>query len=261
LTPQAVGVRFRLVRWPDAIALAALTALATACATGSSYVGAGGGGTGTTTATTTASTTGGTCPSSPCKLTSPQCGCAAPSACTISNYMPACEPAGTTGENQICTSPSSCEAGTLCIGSGSTGVCEKFCATDGDCSGGTCSIQLSDGMDGAIAGVSLCSNVCDLQAGSGCPAGASCQIGMETTGQMRVYTYCTSAGTKGDGKKCTTASDCAPTYGCFDSGSGTTCAEYCYVGSANACAGCAALTDTTTNMPIVVDGQTVGTCP
>ena len=142
------------------------------------------------------------------------------------------------------------------------GICDVFCATDSDCSGGAiCALQLSDGSGGAIAGVTLCTNACDLSTNSGCPSGTACQLSQEQTGSMSYFTFCDTAGSLTAGETCDeTTTFCAPTYGCFNTGSGMSCAQYCYVGTSNACATCQALEDPATLMNITVNGKTVGAC-
>jgi hypothetical protein len=208
---------------------------------------------------TSSSSSSGACSQSPCKPTSPQCGCPSGEACTITNYALACGTAGTSAPGAGCQSATACEAGSICV----DGVCDNFCASDSDCTGGgICALQLSNGSGGAISGVLLCSNTCDLSTNSGCPTGTACQISQEQSGQMRFFTFCDTAGTATAGATCDGVTTfCAPTYGCFNNGSGETCAQYCYVGAGNACAGCSALSDTTTSGSITVNNKTVGACP
>jgi hypothetical protein len=148
------------------------------------------------------------------------------------------------------------------------GICDLFCASDSDCTGGgICALQLSNGSGGAIADVLLCSNTCDLSTNSGCPTGTACQISQEQSGQMRFFTFCDTAGTGTAGATCNgTTTLCAPTYGCFSTSSTMmSCAQYCYVNASNACSGnpsnCSALTDMTTSGSITINNQTVGACP
>jgi len=253
---------------------------AASCATGGTFVGGGGSGAGpgTTTLSTGGATSsssgtmssssgssssgsstssGGACPDTPCKLTTPQCGCPSGQECTISSYKVACKAGGTTQTGQPCTTQFQCAAGSLCLG-----VCAKFCDVDADCAtqGGICALQLSDGTPtGSIPNVTLCSNACSVTNNSGCTgAGVGCQLGKEQTGQMRFFTFCASAGTGPKGSTCSTSEQCLPTYGCFSS---MMCLQYCYVGGAGACgASCSPLQDASMN-PIIVNGKTVGVCP
>jgi hypothetical protein len=106
----------------------------------------------------------------------------------------------------------------------------------------------------------MCSNNCDLTTNSGCTSGTACQLAQEQTGQMRFFTFCDTAGAGTAGSTCSATVLCAPDYGCFNNGSGTTCAKYCYYGAANACVGCSPLS-TSADPTIVVNGKTVGACP
>jgi hypothetical protein len=269
-------MRSRLLFTFSAVALGALGV--GSCATGSTFVGgAGGDGTGAVTTTTThttgthssssstgsatssssTSSSGSGCSESPCKLTSPQCGCGAGMAFSITGTSRACAAAGTTAQGQTCVGPTDCKAGLLCVGGGTAGICDKFCNTDADCAGAICALELSDGLGGSIPNATLCTNTCDLPTNTGCPSGTECQLGQEQSGQMRFFTFCTSSGTAGAHQSCTIPEDCAPTFGCFSS---MICLQYCFVGSA-ACAGqCSPLQDASMN-PIILNGQTLGVCP
>lgn len=232
-------------------------------ASGSSSASSGGP---TTTSTSSTSSSSGGCPDTPCKLTSPQCGCAPGQQCTISSFARACQLAGATGLGQGCAGANSCAPGLLCVGGGATGVCDLFCATDADCSvtGGICALGLNDGMGGSIPNATLCSASCDPTTSAGCAVGGTgCQIGREQAGQMRWLTYCASAGTKTKGQACNPMlSECAPTFGCFKTSPTTdTCLEYCHV-SSPACPAaqtCYALQDTSM-LPIFIGGQQIGVC-
>jgi len=262
---------------------AGMVVASAACAQGTSFTGgagaAGGGTAASSSATSTflaahaASTTGsslstssGTCADSPCKLTSPQCGCGAGQECSIVSYMPACQPAGTGTEGQACAAAGDCAPGLLCLGGGTTGICDQFCTADADCAslGGICALTLSDGTaTGTIPNATLCSNTCNPATGTGCSVpGTGCQVGQESTGQMRWLTFCSGAGTKGSGQTCTSSSDCKPQYGCLNTGNADECVQYCDVNNPS-CSGattCGALMDSATSATIVVDGITLGAC-
>jgi hypothetical protein len=259
------------------LTMGTMVAASASCAEGSPFVGSGGAGVGgsTTVVTTTGSSAGDTSSSTgsgscetPCKLTSPQCGCASGQECTISAAMRVCQIAGTSVQGQACVGQDQCAAGLLCVGGGATGVCDMFCATDSDCSslGGICGLTLSDGTPtGTIPNATLCSGNCNPTNAGSCPVpGTGCQVGQEPTGQMRWLTYCGSAGTRGSNKTCTSSSDCLPGYGCLNGGtSSDVCLQYCDASDPSACGGqlCSPLQDTTTNMPIVVNGIALGACP
>jgi hypothetical protein len=100
---------------------------------------------------------------------------------------------------------------------------------------------------------------CDPTTNSGCPTGTGCQVGSETTGQLRTYTLCETSGTKGKNKTCTDSTSCLPEYDCVDTGTNTVCLEYCYVNNAT-CANCVALQNSTTMDPIYIGSNQVGVC-
>jgi hypothetical protein len=185
--------------------------------------------------------------------------------CTISNFAPACQPSGTTGQGQACMGGNSCVPGTLCVGGGTVGICALFCASDADCSGtgGICALGLSDGVGGTIPNATLCSAQCDPSTSVGCGvAGTGCQLGREQTGQMRWLSYCASTGTKTKDQVCDpTLSECAPTFGCFNNGTQNVCLEYCNVGGSGcpAAQGCAPLQDQNM-LPIFLGSNQIGVC-
>jgi hypothetical protein len=167
----------------------------------------------------------------------------------------------------LCSGSDQCEAGLLCLASGSSttspGICEKFCDTDSDCTapGGLCVVQLSNGSGGAIPNVTLCTDNCNVFTSAGCAAqGTSCQLGQEPTGQMRYLTLCGVAGTLGKGAVCDPMnSQCAPTFGCFNTGTEDQCYQYCEVGNPLSCSTCTALLDSSMQ-PIYIGTQKVGVC-
>jgi hypothetical protein len=251
-------------------ALGAMLLASASCAQGSPFVGAGGGGGGDTStgsssflavsSSTSAASGSGSCSQSPCKLASPQCGCGAGQECTLLSDMPACQPAGTTGEGQLCMGQGSCAPGLLCVGSGANGVCNLFCDTDADCAGqgGICAITLSNGTaNGSIPNATLCSSKCNPATNSGCAQGTGCQPGQEPTGQMRFLTYCDATGQGGRHATCASSSDCKAGYGCLNNGNSNVCVQWCDMSDFSACggAGCQAL-----QTPILVDGVTYGVC-
>lgn len=192
-------------------------------------------------ASSASSSSGGVCPDMPCKLVSPQCGCTAGQMCTIDGTgTRMCATAGTVAIGQTCGTGNNCAPGGLCTSSASSMIftCSKFCSIDTDCTppSGLCVVKLSDGSGGQIPGVALCSESCDPIANTGCPvAGTSCQLLKESTGQKRLYTQCTASGSGTQGASCTNNLNCAPTYGCFNTGT-SQCVKYCKIGGA-ACPG------------------------
>lgn len=255
---------------------------AAACATGSTFVGGfGGDGSGagpttssstgghtgssssggkTTSSSSSSSTSSGSCSETPCKVTSPQCGCGSGQECTIVSYKVACHAAGTTAADQVCTSQFDCAAGALCLG-----ICTKFCDSDSDCTaeGGICALELSDGTPtGSIAGVTMCTGNCSPITNSGCiGSGNGCVFGAEQSGQMRTFTFCTQVGTGGKNTACTSNFDCKATYGCINNGTSNVCLQYCDANNFSACggAGCTPLQDSSMN-PIYIGSTQLGVC-
>jgi hypothetical protein len=228
-----------------------------ACARGSSFpTGAGGQSTGST---------GGasSCAEQPCKLVSPQCGCAANEACAFApgSTRRACEASGPAPAGQTCAK-GECAPGSLCLGSGATGVCTEFCNGDADCANGICALQLSDGNGGSIPDENLCSQNCDPETNAGCVSGATCQVGVEASGAMRTFTICQGAGPGGMNAPCGSVSDCAATFDCVSTGAETVCLQYCYVDGAmpSGCASCTPLTAGNANTPIYLGSKQVGVC-
>jgi hypothetical protein len=211
-----------------------------------------------------ASTGSGACGETPCKLVAPQCGCPAGKECNLDAMgMRACVAAGTKGPHQSCASVSDCAPGLICLqASATSNACGTFCESDGDCTGGTCSLSLSNGTSN-IPNVTLCSTTCDPITNSGCTvAGSGCLVGQETGGAMRWFTSCYPAGAGVQGSTCTTSADCSPRLWCITSSSqGNICAGFCNV-NAPSCPGgtsCAAVQDQ--NMqPIMANGVTYGAC-
>jgi hypothetical protein len=192
-----------------------------------------------TTSTTATTSTGSSCTENPCKLTPPQCGCAAGEQCSLVGVNRQCIPAGNVGQGQDCGA-SDCSVGLQCIQTTPTvATCMAFCEDDNDCvaPGGLCVVTLSDGMGGSIPDATLCTENCNPISNVGCPvAGTSCQVGQESTGLMRFLTFCTEAGNKTQYALCNpSANDCAPGYGCFNDGIDDLCLKYCDFGNGGVC--------------------------
>ncbi|MBK8252910.1 MAG: hypothetical protein IPK82_09600 [Polyangiaceae bacterium] len=232
------------------LAFTCLSALA--CAKGNTFQGTGGNGTGgsgdtggggqTTGSTTTIISTGGSttsstlppCDEQPCKLVSPQCGCADGEMCAIGDTGDReCHAEGDKQIDQECVGLFSCAAGSLCVQvSTQKSVCSPYCDNDNQCNGGICLIQLNDPSSPgqALQDVTLCSDDCDPTTAAGCPPGLNlgCQLGQESTGQMRVFTICGGTGPGGQAATCTDSEDCAAGYGCFTlSDMSQKCLKYC----------------------------------
>src|SRR5262249_20727664 len=115
-----------------------------------------------------------------------------------------------------------------------TGICDKFCDTDADCTapGGLCLIQLDDGTGNSIPNVTLCTTNCSPISNSGCPTVTGCQLRQETMGQRRTLTACEGTGLGTHNSPCDpTQNDCAAKFGCFNVGTMAmpqyACLKYC----------------------------------
>lgn len=173
------------------------------------------------------------CGESPCRLVSPQCGCASGQGCYLNGTVRQCGAAGSAGEGQPCSGATSCQPGLVCLNIGTSASplnqCHRFCNTDSDCvgAGSLCIYTLNDGMGGAIPGVRVCSRACDPVTNAGCPAGAACHIYQESTSPNRLFTDCAApAGTGWEYTPCWDDSDCEPGLFC----DGYECIPYCRIG-------------------------------
>lgn len=174
------------------------------------------------------------CAKQPCSLT-PQCGCAAGSACQLDNANLAtggttCEAAGTGTESTTCSADTTCEAGHGCIG----GRCRTWCASDTDCTSGPgalCIIQVVYGTPQMnVPGATVCTTDCDpsSKTPAGCPSTWGCHVYQESGGAMRYLTDCDPAGGGGAGASCMTNgnADCQAGMDCINvTRSGVTTAE------------------------------------
>lgn len=242
----------------------------TAASGGGSTTSATTGASTTTSASTTASTsTGMMCTEDPCKLVDPQCGCGVGEACTVdATGTRSCVPEGPAVWGTECSAGEDCEAGSLCILKKDTAptvsMCSKFCDSDAQCQapGGLCVFTLNDGSGGTVPGVTLCSDNCDPITNTGCGvSGTSCFLGQEASGQQRFFTYCYGAGSSTQGALCPNGTECAATYGCFNTGVSDQCLKWCNV-NAPSCPGatsCQTLTDAN-GASIVIGNITYGAC-
>ena len=196
---------------------------------GGSSGGTGGTGTGGSGASTGSS---GTCPAplagGTCNVF-PACGCPTGQVCYPNTQATGltCRTTAGLGEGAACNGKG-CASGFGCFG----GVCKKYCQLDSDCpavdTARSCDQTYWDSVN-AIAGVSVCSRVCDpvypqnprspLLA---CPVGFGC-LSMDT---YPGTSDCESqSGTGITGTVCATDADCSPGYYCSNGG---TCIKYCY---------------------------------
>lgn len=191
-------------------------------------------------ASSTVSASTGPCSESPCKLTSPQCGCAGDQACQVDGTgARECVTAGQAGTNAACDPTSKpCKAGDACIGTkGAPTSCYAYCESDSDCSGpgSLCIINLDDMNGQPIMGVQLCSTNCDPITNLECVSGARCSIGQETTGQMRDYTTCLAAGMGAAGDTCTDDTQCKAGFICLPVDTTSQCFQLCDVANPTTC--------------------------
>ena len=158
--------------------------------------------------------------------------CGAGKSCHLASCGPppqyACYQAGTVVAGAACTNSVDCSSGLTCIGYSATlAVCEKQCATDGDCASAhclgytTCS-QASSGR--------LCVRPCSDPTAAGA---ASCGTGFKCDGAcfgQASSTICVPAGTATAGP-CTGSSGCAAGYTCLnravDGGFAGACTQTC----------------------------------
>ena len=205
------------------------------------------------------------CAESPCRLLSPQCGCAAGQACYPAGTARVCAPAGSGNAGAACTTNSNCTATNMCLnvstGTTAVNVCTHMCTTDGECAGGLCILQLNDGTGMAVPGFSLCTHTCNAVTQTGCPTGSECDLFQERMGAMRPFTDCTAPiGTGGNGATCTGDGDCRAGFLCIApmAGSPTTCHRWCAYPSSTVCPAGQTCYQFTT--PIVVNTIDYGVC-
>lgn len=201
------------------------------------------------------------CDESPCKLTSPQCGCSSGEKCTIDGGGDRlCVEDGTAAPAAQCDASEDCASGSICLGEADVGYCAPFCEQDPDCSGtNICAVKLGDGNGGTIPNVTMCSSACNLANASGCPLGLGCVLGQEAAGQERFFTMCFASGTA-TGGNCASPAVCAPGYGCYNDGTNDVCIQNCNVNSPACASGtCLAINDGN-GQPIVVNGFALGAC-
>jgi hypothetical protein len=201
------------------------------------------------------------CDESPCKLTSPQCGCASGEKCTLDNAGDRlCVEDGTAAPNAMCDANQDCAAGAICLGEAALGYCAPFCDQDSECDGtNICAVQLGDGSGGTIPNVTMCSSSCNLANASGCPSGLGCVLGQESAGQQRFFTMCFAAGNATSGS-CANPGVCAPGYGCYNDGTSDVCIQNCNVNAPICASGtCLAINDGN-GQPVVVNGFALGAC-
>lgn len=207
------------------------------------------------------------CSETPCRLLSPQCGCAAGQACYPAGAMRVCATAGSGTGGAPCTTSSDCAPSYACLNIAASGpavnMCTHMCAMDSECGGGLCIYQLNDGTGMAVPGLTLCSHPCNVATNAGCSAGSVCTIFQEQTGAMRYFTDCTApvAGA-GEDVSCTVGTDCSPDRYCTDTMDGITpgslCHHFCNTATGAGCPGGHTCLGFTT--PILINGISYGVC-
>jgi hypothetical protein len=210
------------------------------------------------------------CATSPCDIQT-QCGCDMTMACDLdfTDLMgTACRPKVDTGvEGTSCGgtfgSPNKCASKYVCIGSGSSRSCERYCATNADCISprGQCVIQITaNGMP--IPDATTCSSNCDPGAASNplCPSGWSCDLFTATfNGTPFKISDCRVAGTAGQGGTCSATVPCAAGLTCVSlSTGGNQCAKICKPPSNTGCPG--GTTCGSFSTPFMIAGTEYGAC-
>jgi hypothetical protein len=146
-------------------------------------------------------------------------------------------------------------------------VCAHYCAADAECSGAgaLCLTQLSDGMGGALPGITLCTRACDPMTSSGCALGTACDVFRETAGAMRWLTDCRAPiGTLRQGATCNdTTLLCDRNFTCLDPDGMTgpasqQCLRWCNAGTGTGCSGLETCFGFMT--PILIGGTQYGVC-
>ncbi|MDI3289770.1 hypothetical protein [Polyangium sp. 15x6] len=232
---------------------------------GGGAVSSSGSGAGSSSSSSSGSGGSSACNETPCKLVSPQCGCAAGEMCDIDGTGErACVPAGSAPIGALCGIDNDCAAGGICLATTPTiSTCGEFCSTDAQCTapGGLCVIKLNDGSGGQVPGVTLCSENCNATTNVGCAAGTACTFGREAAGQMRLYTTCREAGSGTQNSACTDDTDCAATYGCFNTGTDE-CLKYCNVNAPSCPSGttCTPITIGNDAVEVIIGNVTYGAC-
>ena len=130
----------------------------------------------------------GPCDESPCRLVSPQCGCAAGQACQRpggDDPLRACVAPGLAGVNEACRGNLDCETAAVCVATGFTeGLCTEYCASGADCATGVCAELVVMTED-----IGACVIDCDPVSGVGCGGAAGCGVGLTREVPSRAFAY------------------------------------------------------------------------
>jgi hypothetical protein len=201
----------------------------------------------------------GACAESPCRVLSPQCGCAPGAGCAPEvDGTRVCSPRGVAGEGALCVTSADCAPGLNCGKFGGReppGTCVRYCGSAADCaSGGSCT-QLSP----PVAGLGLCALDCDPVAQTGCAAGTACfvfPVPSVPDGAAVLGSACSAPTGLAEGAICTRPRECAPGLTCADTGGELRCRPQCEVGGAPCVSGtCASYTT-----PLRHSGREYGVC-
>ncbi len=220
-----------------------------------------------------------TCPTQPCDLYQ-QCGCTSPLVCDLDftdlmgTSCRAVNMAGT--ETSTCYSgnpataqPSYCAGGYVCLGSGTSAACERYCDENADCGQprGQCVIQVTNAGT-PIPNVQVCSSNCNPanSAAGPCPPNQT-KCGFFTvnnalTGmQNRDIVDCTAAGAGAHGATCSNDSTCSANTLCSTYNAQTRCRRVCNLTTGgNECAAQAGTTCVGFNPALTIGGTTYGVC-
>jgi hypothetical protein len=184
--------------------------------------------------------------------------------CVLTPNGRECVTEGDVQPGEACTSLLDCVEGSLCVAvAAPIDICVEFCEDDSVCEapGGLCVVTLQDQNGDPIAGVTLCSENCDLTTNAGClVSGTSCTIGQEEGGAMRFFTACRGAGLGTQADPCLVNEDCAETFGCFDTGVDTECLAYCKVNAPSCPGGATCLPMQIGGMDVVIGSDQYGAC-
>jgi hypothetical protein len=207
------------------------------------------------------------CTETPCGLL-PNCGCDAGMKChvntTASPFTRECTTAGSGTSSTVCSSDSSCEAGTQCLplyteASSGESMCYDYCNSESDCptDKSVCfSFYTSETYP------KICSHGCDPFTGSGCPAGTKCGLFGLVSPPMNFTDCQADAGSARAGDYCAAETDCGA--GTFCATSLNTCLAICQYPSGPQCSTsetCTQFVDSS-SMPVTIllDGISYGYC-
>lgn len=171
---------------------------------------------------------GTACPDSPCRIVTPQCGCAGGQSCYLVGGARACLTTGTTAVGANCAS-TTCVPGAICVNIASSGasvpICRRVCTSDAGCPDGPGDLCL-----GGIMSTSdrLCTVNCDPATQTGCTAGSGCSFFTESVDAMRTLTDCVAPlGAGGQGATCADDSGCQAGFACINTGAVMQCLHWC----------------------------------